>query len=458
MLRLGLVLLCLLSGFTAIAQDRPPAPDPVIVMATKARLEGRVADAEKILTDAVSLAEQTAPESPRLALYLVSLANLYEFKNQYPGALVFAQRALDLDRQLSGPSGIPASSDVCNVAGILLKLGKSAEAERLLRQAIESVRQEPEPHPLASAMLLNSLPSLYNAENRPTEAETLIDEALKECESLRQAEFTSASFLCRSLPMSRAEVYRKEGRPFELLPPTFRPNPVPMPAELDRLDQAAQQYMKDKLYVQAEITYKQIIAWIEQNPKTEIKSPVHIVQNWFNRLPSEYEMMGRALEAQGLLREAEESYKKAIELKESIIDPKQPLSAASFNYRGLLNLYRQQGRLNEMEPVLQHVLDVQQKYLGNDNTHVADTSLTFANLYSEEGRKDETKYAAAVPLYERALTIRQANLGPDNPQLLPVLTPYVNALHAVHDEAKAAELRSRIDAIRKKSETQDRRD
>ncbi|PYU18787.1 MAG: hypothetical protein DMG32_25665 [Acidobacteria bacterium] len=52
-----------------------------------------------------------------------------------------------------------------------------------------------------------------------------------------------------------------------------------------------------------------------------------------------------------------------------------------------------------------------------------------------------------MPLYERVLAIQEVNLGPDHPQLIPPLSDYADILRKLHDDAKAAQVRARIDMI-----------
>src|SRR6202022_2442117 len=84
-----------------------------------------------------------------------------------------------------------------------------------------------------------------------------------------------------------------------------------------------------------------------------------------------------------------------------------PMAVGSVNLSGLMDLYRQQGRLSELEPIIQHALELQEKFLGESSTNVARTLATLADLYKEEG-----KNAQAEPLHERGKRIDAANPGP----------------------------------------------
>jgi hypothetical protein len=85
--------------------------------------------------------------------------------------------------------------------------------------------------------------------------------------------------------------------------------------------------------------------------------------------------------------------------------------------------------------------------LGERHRVVVQNLSRLAGIYEEEGKKDETKYAQALSLYERALTIQEVNLGPDHPDLLSLLQQYADLLVKLHDEAKAAQVRARMALI-----------
>jgi tetratricopeptide (TPR) repeat protein len=124
-------------------------------------------------------------------------------------------------------------------------------------------------------------------------------------------------------------------------------------------------------------------------------------------LPAEYDGIGRVLAMQGRKELAEESFKKALASQEGLAT-ESPMAVGSFNFSGLMDLYREQGRLNELEPMLHHAIELQEKFLGESSTNVAHTLKILADLYKQEG-----KDAQAEPLYERAMKIEEVNLGPN---------------------------------------------
>ena len=82
--------------------------------------------------------------------------------------------------------------------------------------------------------------------------------------------------------------------------------------------------------------------------------------------------------------------------------------ATSLN--NLAELYRTQGRYAEAEPLYRRSLTIREAKLGPDHPDVATSLNNLAGLYRAQGR-----YAEAEPLYRRSLTIREASSGPTTP-------------------------------------------
>jgi hypothetical protein len=93
------------------------------------------------------------------------------------------------------------------------------------------------------------------------------------------------------------------------------------------------------------------------------------------------------------------------------------------------------------------VLETQVRSLGERHRAVVQTLTTFAGVYEEEGKTSEAKYVKALPLYERALTIQEANVGSKDRELLPLLEKYSDLLAKLHNDEKATEVRARMGMI-----------
>jgi tetratricopeptide (TPR) repeat protein len=139
-------LLCISPTIATLAQNQPSGPDATPQAVAKAIREGRLADAEKILQDAIRTAGQA--ESPQLSNYLRTLGVLYDGKGMPADALAVYERALEIDQKTAGATGDSTLTDLAFIASDYRAQGKMQEAEQLLMQTIELARQNPESGPL----------------------------------------------------------------------------------------------------------------------------------------------------------------------------------------------------------------------------------------------------------------------------------------------------------------------
>jgi tetratricopeptide (TPR) repeat protein len=436
-------LLALVSSCVCLAQDNPAATDATQRAVTQAIRAGRFTDAEKLLTDAIHELEQSDPQNPRLARYLKSLSQIVDRQGRRGDAIALIQRAYDIDRNAYGPSDLRNTNDLTLLASYAEVAGNNPEAERLLNEALEIVRShEAELNSgfniSLAASVLGGLSDLYISEHRWVEAEPLLQEESKLCDFFEEP-YRAGYGRCGSLHEQLAEVYKGEGRTVDA---EQVPRDTDSPPELDALNKTAEKYEKDGLYPSAEETYNRAIAMAE---KMEADP-----QNRYGGLVvMEMNSLGQLFEREGFKDRAERSYANALEVheKQSGPDPGHPGSAQSLDPHFLIDLYRGEGRLQDAEPVLQRVLETQMRSLGERHRAVVQTLIMFAGVYVEEGKSDEAKLAKALPLYERALAIQEGNLDPADPGLLPLLGQYADLLVKLHNGAKAAEVRARMESI-----------
>jgi tetratricopeptide (TPR) repeat protein len=100
-------------------------------------------------------------------------------------------------------------------------------------------------------------------------------------------------------------------------------------------------------------------------------------------------------------------------------------------------------RYGEAEPLYQRALQIREQQLGPEHPDVA-TSLTgLASLYSQQGR-----YGEVEPLYQRALQIREQQLGPEHPDVATSLNGLANLYKNQGKDAEAEPLYQRALQIR----------
>ena len=430
--------LCLAQGAATQAggkRGEDATIDPNLKAEAKALREGRFADAEKIVTDAIHDIEQNQPNSPKLAIYLNRLADLDDRKGHLSEAIALSQRAIEIDQTAFGPNDIRVARDLSQLAAFSIQRGNRDEGEQFLRQAVEITRLNPGDNGPATdqkLLVLGALWNLYIQEGRWAEAEPLILEAIPMCESLRLP-----SPPCEDAQADLRRVHEAEGRTGEAEEPPS--NTSLLPPEVARLNASGERYEGNGVYPSAEDAYSRAIAWVEKNPQSEFPA----------LLTLELNLLGQVFEKEGLNDRAEESYLRAIKWQEGRASAKPPgsLSIRYFDFAYLINLYRSEKRLADIEPVVQHALETQERYLEPRSPGLAETMVQLADVYQENGKNDDKKYALAAALYEHALNIQKQNLSSDDPQLLITLEPYLSLLQTLREDGKAAQIQSQIDAI-----------
>jgi len=444
LVRFATALILLSLPCACLAQSGRPAPDTRKQALTQAIREGRVVDAEKIATDAIHEIEQSDPDSPQLADYLRYHISFLDGKGRFSEAFALEQRILEIHRKALGPTDMEISNDLINLASSPTQKGNNQEIERLLKEALEIVRLHMTPNMSGqdvemAARSLGSVAALYLTEHRWAEADPLLQEESKLCD-LFEARLRAGYAMCESLPHRLAELYRAEGRGVDVAQMTS--DDQHSPPELASLNRTAMLYEKDGLYPSAEDVYNQAIALAEKIEATP--------QNRFGGIVErEYDLLGQFFEKHRLNDKAEKAYATALEIREKTLGRIRGHSdyAGALNYSHLLDLYRNTGRLKDIEPVIQHVLEIQEQSLGERHRAVVKTLTEFAEVYKEEGQ-----FAEAQLVYERALAIQEANLGQDDYQLIEILSPYADLLRKLKDNAKASEVQARIDVLQKRRE------
>ncbi len=441
--RVFLTLLTILLPGTCLAQENRPRFDPIIRSSVEALRDGRITDAEKILSDAVHDLEKSDPQNPRLADYLERLAMVENQLGRREEAAGLTERAYEIDRNAFGPSDMRLTHDLIAQATSARAAGDYGEAERLLNQALEIVRANAsklnaQPNIGMAEGVVSSLVTFYIDRQRWIEAESLLPQETRLCSQIDEA-YRSGFGICGRLPDIVTQIHNAEGKSAEI---EHLPYAGDYPRELDTLNKAAKKFEADGLYPSAEDTFHRAISLagkIEADP-----------QNVFDGLVVvETILLGQTFEKEGMKDRAEQTYLSALQMQENNAgpDPGHRGSAATLAPSYLVELYRGEGRLTDAETLLQQVIEIQIRSLGDHNRQVLETIRMLIGIDEKEGESDPAKYAKAVPLYEQALAIQEANLGPNHTQLLGFLGPYAELLDKLHSTAKAAEVRARMAQI-----------
>jgi tetratricopeptide (TPR) repeat protein len=442
--RLLVPLLVLVSGVVCFAQNDRVDPNSAQRAITKARNEGRFMDAENLLRDAIHQLEQDNPQNPRLSFYLKQLANLVQRREGEAAAAPLMKRSYEIDEAAFGPSDLRVGNDLVLLARYTQHAGDAQEAERQINEAVSIVRSKEaelrwnEGAGVGAGILLGAV-RFYMDEQRWVDAELLMPEEMKLCKMIPD-EFYEG--FCGRPDRTLAEIYRGEGKTVQTEDPRPGSN---FPAELTALNESAGKYAKDGLYPSAEEMYRKAI---------ELAAKIDAEHGMYAGLRiMEIDQLGRLFEQEGLKDRAEQTYISALDLGEQEVraearsQPGRSGVATGLLPLGLVSLYQSEGRLQDAEAVIRRVLETQISSLGERHRAIVSTLLELAEICEQESPKEPGKLVEAKTTYERAIAIQEANMGPADASLIPLLERYAGLLSRSDDAAKVADVKARIASI-----------
>jgi len=434
---LAVILFCpgfFLAG--ASSQSARPMKDPILDPIFTAEREGRLLEAEKLVTAAIQKAQAQSSPDPRLHLLLSHLGSIDSRLGRTAEAIAAAKQMLALDEKVYGAESGKLIVDLNNLGTFYQMAGDEAAAGQAFERELAVARKTRS----NLLMAIGDLSHHYERAHRTAEATALLTEAVQICDGQPGPHFPH----CSDFRSRLADIYRKQGHPNAAEEIVTRGDDQTMSANRDWFTQVgdlnalARQYEQDHSYDLAEATYRQAIAIIQKT--FYLKDPAA-------NSAGELLFLGRLFEKEGRSADAEDVYKSALDATESASGPERPNRAESLLafIVPLEALYRTDGRLSDLEPILQQALGFQERVLGPDHIKLADTLVELAAVY-----QDEEKYWDAEPLYRRAIEIQEKNNGPDDPHLIGTLDRYASLLRQLHEPDKAQAVAARAAALQQK--------
>ena len=385
---------------------------------------GSYADAEPLLTQAISSAEQTVgADHADVAEARASLARLYRDAGRYAEAEPLLRAALASTRHSRGAEHPKIATRLNELALLLYNTGRHAEAEPLYREAIAVGKPSLGRDHSTVAIALGSLARLYRAAGRHSEAEPLFKEAIAAGRKAlaREHPVVSAALARQSAPRRKPSAKRDGSTDHE--PAGVgggREANYEHPDVAIQLNNLAYLYRSIGRYADAEPLLKEALAISEralgkEHPDTAIS---------LSGLARLYRAMGRYRDAEPLL-------KQAIAISEKLVGREHP-TVAIWLYN-LARLYQDAGRYPDAEEVLTEVIRISRKTLGEANQGTGRAQWALANIFMATGRHEEAlkEGGAARAIHERVL-------GPNHQWTVDSRQTYASALSALGRSAEAA--------------------
>jgi nephrocystin-3 len=319
----------------------------------------------------------------------------------YAEAEPLMRRALEIDKKNLEKEHPNVARDLSNLAGLLLATNRPGEAELLMRRALEiddkSLGKE---HPKV-ATDLNNLASLLYATNRLGEAEPLMRRALEIDEKSFGKEHLEVAINLNNL----ATLLKVTNRLGEAEPLMRRALEIAEkslgkehPAVAVALTSLASLLQATNRLAEAEPLMRRAL---EIDEKSSGKKHPKVARDLTN--------LAQLLQATNRLAEAEPLMRRVLEIDEKSLGKEHPDVAGDLS--NLASLLYAMNRLAEAEPLMRTALEIYEKSLGEEHIYVATALNNLAALLCATNRLGE-----AEPLIRRAVQIYRASLPLGHPQ------------------------------------------
>ncbi len=378
---------------------------------------------------------QHAPDEPapeRLTWLLGQLSVLLNTKALHAQAEPLMRQALEIDEASYGTEHPDVALRLNNLAQLLQTTNRLAEAEPLLVRVVKILEnQGREPYPNYSGAL-NNLAQLLQDTNRLAEAEPLMRCALQ----IEEASYgpahpdvairlnNLATLLQATNRLAEAEpLIRRALQIDEASYGTEHPN---VATDLNNL---AQLLKGTNRLAEAEPLIRRALQIDEASYGMEHPNVARDLNN-----------IAGLLHATNRLAEAEPLMVRVVTIFEFAFGMEHPKVATALN--NLAQLLKATNRLAEAEPLMRRVLKIYEASYGPEHPDVATALNNLAMLLQATNR-----LAEAEPLMRRALKIDEGSHGPEHPKVALRLNNLAGLLQATNRLAEAEPLMSRAFVI-----------
>ena len=416
----ALVSFFLLFSASAYSENNDPAEDPVdqiLKLRSKAAYESAAELAQQLL-DSRTNDDEAKPHEIRDAQMLVEMARFaaalpgevqrrlghadsldyaiesFYMQGQFENGVMAAKEQMAIRQELLGGDHPLIGESLNNLAILVQRQGKYAEAEPLYREALAIQKAYfGEAHPNI-ASFLNNIGGLLQQRGSYGDAEGHFRQAL----DLRRALLGEDQLEVLQSVNNLAEILTIQGK-----------------------------------FAEAEPSFREVV----DLSKKLFEQPHPFTARSLNNLADLANKLGRYAEAEAVFQEA-------LLLSRKLHGDVHPDVAQQLN--NLAAALKSQGKNAEAEPLYREALEIRLELYGDEHRHVASTLGNLASLLMSEG-----DYVGAEPLFQKALAMRRKLLGEEHPIVGLSLHLLATLLEAQGKNAEAEPLAREALAIRRKA-------
>lgn len=278
------------------------------------------------------------------------------------------------------------------------RMGKYAEAEATLRQAVTLYKQRPSRDIAGYVRALDSFSGLLQLNGKVNEAKTILHEILS-CEDRIGSDKSSIVHALSNL----ANHYKAEGdptTPITLLRRALELAPPPAPTRASVLHNLGAFYFDMGQQKKAREFLEQAL---ELNTKRGALQELSSTLGYLAMLAFEAKDENRALSM----------LDRALTVRREIYGLTHPVVALSIN--DLAELHRRAGRHEDAAALFQESIQILRATVGESHLYTGHITYRLGECRRQQGR-----HAEALALFETAITILKNSYGPEHPRLLSV--------------------------------------
>lgn len=320
--------------------------------------QGLYPEAERYLKRSLTIYESPAAHDRQSVCTLLSdLGQLYFDRGEYDRAEPLYARALTIARQECGPGDVQLATACRGMGNLHRVLGRYDQAELLLTEAMAINRNARGAGHLSTGVTLNDLGVLYAAQGRYDEAEKVLAQALEISEG------------------------------------NLGPNHPEVTTNLSNLTDV---YLAQQRYDEAEAAGRRALSIIEERfglDHMAVTSPLI--------------SLGNLRSAQGRFDEAEALYTRALAIHKRVLGSTH--ATVAWDLQHLAWLCQQQSKYEEAEARYKQSVAMLEALGPPQRSGLATALLDFGAMYVSMYRNEQ-----AIPLLERALTIREETLDDEH--------------------------------------------
>jgi len=369
-------------------------------------------------------------------LRLLEQAQKQKEAGRYVEAVPLVERALSLARKSLGADHPGTAMALNRLATLRQAQGDLTRAEPLFRQSLSIYEKTLGPDDLAVAQSLSNLALLYADKGDYKQAEALYRRAILIEEKALGPEHPEVASLLTNL----GELYRLTGvyDLAERLSQQALTNSEkalgPQNPQLGiYLNNLATVYRAKGDYVRAEALIQRAVRLY-----SSALGPEHPdVATMMNNLGALYAQKGDYVRAELFSQQS-------LAIKEKALGAEHPALAPSLN--ALASIYYIRGEHTRSEPLYRRAFEIRAKALGPEHPDVATSLNNLAAGYFDKG-----DYGQAEPLYQRALGINEKVLGPNHPSVAMTLNNLASVYRNKGEFARAEPLYKRALAVAEQS-------